>query len=496
MKRFIKYLVCSFLYAIIFLIPLTKAPLRIDKETTFFTDPLDANGIPDYLEILNSRQNSEVDVENNAAIDLLALFGSETVFRNDRELKNKTLARLGISSMPATPHSIIYPESADEEFRVLFSRLQKQPWSEEDYPQFNELIQKNTDALNFFADSVSKPQWFWPASLCESGFINYGSFNDSFIHYLMLSRSMLHFKHGRFDDGIQDIHSVIRYNNYLTETHCYLHALVATVSHMRVAENISYLITSSCKSYEDLNAIKHLLDQADNFADLYDAYFWEYCIKPIAFFIPHISRNFLKQRIRVFWLFEFNIDVLDINVAVEPFIQKANLFQKAFKEPTVYQRYNKLNDGLSELRSRTDEFIEPLKLMPRVIINTFLLPAAWGRQSWSEIAGVLINDLSATDSIFILAYEELKETFSLLRIALLLRQFHHHKGFFPDSLDELAKHIGHSLPLDRFADAPHSYNKTSTGFIIYSIGKNFTDNGGDNAYDVVIEFPRSDIQDS
>ncbi len=53
------------------------------------------------------------------------------------------------------------------------------------------------------------------------------------------------------------------------------------------------------------------------------------------------------------------------------------------------------------------------------------------------------------------------------------------KGIFPDDLNELvAAGYLNDLPIDSFSDKPLIYRKTGDDFILYSVGRNFADDGG------------------
>ncbi len=53
------------------------------------------------------------------------------------------------------------------------------------------------------------------------------------------------------------------------------------------------------------------------------------------------------------------------------------------------------------------------------------------------------------------------------------------KGSYPESLDKLVT-AGYlkEIPLDTFSDKPLVYKKTDDDFILYSVGPNFIDDGG------------------
>jgi len=72
---------------------------------------------------------------------------------------------------------------------------------------------------------------------------------------------------------------------------------------------------------------------------------------------------------------------------------------------------------------------------------------------------------------------------SLVTILALLRH-KGDKGFCPENLQELIT-TGYlkKLPADPYSDKPLVYKKTDDNFILYSVGPNFTDDGGEPGKD-------------
>ena len=63
---------------------------------------------------------------------------------------------------------------------------------------------------------------------------------------------------------------------------------------------------------------------------------------------------------------------------------------------------------------------------------------------------------------------------------LAILQHENEKGKYPDSLEELIT-AGYlkKIPLDPYSDETLVYRRTDDGFILYSVGHNFKDNGGE-----------------
>jgi hypothetical protein len=78
-----------------------------------------------------------------------------------------------------------------------------------------------------------------------------------------------------------------------------------------------------------------------------------------------------------------------------------------------------------------------------------------------------------------LAYCNKCSTESLIAVIALLR-YKKDKGSYPDNLQELVT-AGYlkELPLDPYSDKPSVYRRTDDNFILYSLGENFKDDGGE-----------------
>lgn len=60
-------------------------PITISKATTYITEPLRADGYPDYMAALNRKASEGVTPENNAAVPLVQAFGPAWIDSKDRE---------------------------------------------------------------------------------------------------------------------------------------------------------------------------------------------------------------------------------------------------------------------------------------------------------------------------------------------------------------------------------------------------------------------------
>ena len=80
-----------------FILNKSDIPATISKETTYITEPLRADGYPDYITALNQRASKGVTPENNAAVIFWKAMGSAKIAPKYREI---FWQMLGISPIP------------------------------------------------------------------------------------------------------------------------------------------------------------------------------------------------------------------------------------------------------------------------------------------------------------------------------------------------------------------------------------------------------------
>ncbi len=85
----------------------TQSKIVIGKETSRITEPLDAEGYPDYVAAINERLSEGVTKDNNAAVLLVEALGPEIIEADTRE---EALKRIGVSNLPEKGRYIVTQE--------------------------------------------------------------------------------------------------------------------------------------------------------------------------------------------------------------------------------------------------------------------------------------------------------------------------------------------------------------------------------------------------
>ncbi|MBC8377932.1 MAG: hypothetical protein H8E62_02030 [Planctomycetes bacterium] len=91
--------------------------------------------------------------------------------------------------------------------------------------------------------------------------------------------------------------------------------------------------------------------------------------------------------------------------------------------------------------------------------------------------------MPALERVNIIAWGGRVQAYAVITIMAIL-QYQKENGEYPQSLNVLVdKGLLKEVPIDPFSDKPLVYRRTDDGFILYSVGSNFTDDGGTSETD-------------
>ena len=89
----------------------------------------------------------------------------------------------------------------------------------------------------------------------------------------------------------------------------------------------------------------------------------------------------------------------------------------------------------------------------------------------------IVSGLSGTCG----AQAQHEATLDLMQMGILVEQYKASTGSYPEDLDAIVPELGGSLPVDPFTGKPYLYKPSDDGFLLYSIGQNLIDDGGDDS---------------
>ena len=143
--------------------PLKGPPFSVSPETTLITEPLDADGWPDYEAALTKKLLRGVKPEKNLfvvfrSVGLLVNMHDERLNLSAAELQQLD-ARLGVAvPLPTTPryrtYRELYPADSSEDFSKPQEQALSRFWREEEFPKFAAWLRTNDPVYDLLAESV------------------------------------------------------------------------------------------------------------------------------------------------------------------------------------------------------------------------------------------------------------------------------------------------------------------------------------------------------
>ena len=130
----------------------------------------------------------------------------------------------------------------------------------------------------------------------------------------------------------------------------------------------------------------------------------------------------------------------------------------ALRQPSYAMRYAAMQQWEQDI-ARFDQSNHWGFLSPRWMLRVFMPALMRPQQRW----------------------ETARAENRLSQVALALAAFKSdHNGAYPATLSELSPDYLREIPADNFTDRPLIYSRTAAGYVLYSVGPNMLDDGGNN----------------
>jgi hypothetical protein len=468
-------------------------PIIISRDTTWFTEPLNEYGNVDFLEAINRHSSKGVTPENNLAVALVKAFGTQ---ENDQRVQEQMLVKLGLDpSQEIGERPIDFEEFYEKQvapLKVSYREIEEtsrhiitQPWTKEDYPEAAAWVLEYSPILDaYLADLANKTVYFAP---CVQDPDRPGAFwgqqfrpDLGVIAELLSARSMLRLGLGDIDGCQNDLIAIrktaklITIDGDLTQLHTAAVRLigasfaeVAMYAHPDVSvlhlEDYAYRINdlhfepdmqTAYNIGERIGALKWALavraNQDEAIADLgmYSSDPWYEWV-------------FLSIRKRVDW----NVTLRQINRDYDEYVE---LFAESPPDH-ILRRLEQDREAFFLAQDRVPTFLE----------NTNLMGAVEPKKS--EMATErFLRTLPLKPNYHHLYLWQLRceANDKMLDITSALFRYNKDHGHFPGSLDLLFPSYLKSIPTDPFNGEPFVYTAYSDHFLLYSVGSNLVDDGG------------------
>ncbi|MBN1393863.1 MAG: hypothetical protein JW959_02375 [Pirellulales bacterium] len=486
----------------------TKPKITISKETTFITEPLDADGYPDYVAALNRHCSRGVTPENNAAVLVWRALGPKSI---DADRREQYFKLLGIDPLPEkgeyfrtaeqqvalheTPKKDNEQETNEYYLDPLYEEFDKithRPWSREEFPVWAEWLDVNKKPMELLTEASKRPRRFdpWFADKEENRAMDISlactEYRD--IARAFLARAMLRAHEGKIAEAREDLMNCHRLARLVGQGPMFVELLVGITIDSRALAGDRALIghaklpTRQIADIErELNALPPILKIAEVFDFGERLFSLSYSVAVVGK-LPTDRDKLLKtifvglatdETPEVIKIFDIMGNTpIDWNVVLREQNSWQDRMVAAFRMTDRRERLailEKLDKDLKALQKSAEDF-ESLKTVPpnelskagsRKLADAFVCNAV---PSFTMYQTVLDVDSIRTD---------------LTRVAFALAKYKADNDSYPSQLADLAPKYLAAVPKDVFNnDADLHYTREGDGYLLYSVGHNGRDDGG------------------
>ena len=444
-------------------------------ETTRIIAPLQDNGAIDYLAAVEQYFGRGITPENNAAPLLLQAFGRTAL--PSTQLPDGITARLGMAHLPEQGDYFIplqtYAKShAGTPKLDAVDLTRPETWPSTDTPFTASWLKANEKPLATIELATRRPRYFIPfdggnrPQLMLSVLLPHVHlFTDAGLALLVRARLRLT---TRDPQGcLSDLLATHRLARLLNQAPTLVERSVSMSIETAACRADQVIAASGKLSAPQAKALAHdlaampELDPPAQAVDTAERYmmldFTQFCARANPtetgqLFHDATGRSDLPPPA----LFRF------LPIPYERSMIVANQFYDgllaAMRQPTYARRREAINLYEQDLQSQTRS------------IHLGVLSPDW------EL-GIFIEALSHIQQ----RWEAARAQDRLSQVALALASFKADHGSYPATLSELTPEYLHEIPQDNFTDRPLIYTRSGTGYTLYSVGPNMTDDGGSDA---------------
>ncbi len=485
-------------------------PIIVSKETTYITEPLRADGLPDYEKYVLDKLRDGVTPENNAAVVLWHVLGPGTLKRRhwpamQKELgldtsgltdsrlvflfsrENLELVRTWIDTKTSDVISPISTsdQSDSEDINIAteetIARATGTPWTTVQLPPLAEWAKSNQRSLDQLVEASRRSEFYIPPmSLLEPEDVDLLKPADNFslardVIRALSGRAMWHLGEGRHEHAWRDLLAAHRWVRLTSKNSTLLYQLVAEGMDNIVFQPTVALLADphlpaqlASQIQRDLAALSPPIRFAESFDTLERLAFADQVVRGTslgaATFLSslEIPRDDAPDSLDLVSI-DWNLVLLAGNEWYDKLVA-------ALRLPTYSARMQAATNIEADLAQTERDLHDPAawagsainrgkrsRLLARAILNQY---------------GILTYCIKNADR----AATHLE----LLRLAAALSVHRAEHGAYPETLDDLTPIVLPQLPVDLYNTKSFIYRPNGDGYLLYSVGGNGIDDGGGN----------------
>ncbi|MEX0702911.1 MAG: hypothetical protein WD069_12515, partial [Planctomycetales bacterium] len=438
-----------------------KLPFTISEGTTHITEPLRADGAPDYAAALEAAAREGVTPENNAAVLYIKAIGPGELAV---EYRGPFFRSLGIEPVPDdgsyligyTAQSKAIADAADpapteaekerlaKQFDEQTERAWSAPWSAEQLPLVAAWLERNEKPLELIVAGTKRPRCYVPLSSAANegpllliANINPISFELRDAARLLTARAMLRLGEGKVAAAKADLLACHRLARHAAEGHFLVERIVGAAFENIACESDAAFATSGALSAEQALAYRAALEKLPPFPST-DQLFDRGERFTYLGAVLYVAMDAQKGKTEIYTQITdrtFPVAGIDWDIA----LRRGN---ELFDGMVAAGRAPKRAERRELSRKSTAKFLESLEddaKRPWLAIGRKLLAGRSLREQTSDaIANVLLSILLPAQGALFDAQDRAQMRLDLARVALALAAYRAERGGFPPELDKLA----------------------------------------------------------
>ncbi len=452
-----------------------KPHFTVGKETTYITEPLDADGYIDYAAALNERLRRGVTPENNANVLLWKAFGPHP---EGAKMPAEFFKWMGVTSPPERgDYFIPLSRYVKEHLRVnplkegnaIYDELQhcaQRSWTAKQHPNIAEWLKTNEKPLALVLEASRRSHYFDPlmskktdkGSSAYIGSVRPGLQPCRGLSKALTVRAMLRVGERRFDDAWQDLLACHRLGRLVARGGTLIEALVGIdIDYVTSKADLAFLGKAELKAEQIKNCLRDLqklppMPLIADKVDLGERFLFLNVLmmvqrgglEALSGFVPDEERNLLTK---------LSMTALDWDPVLRNLNRWYDCIAKAMRIKDRDAREKQLDRIDKELRKLNEKIGN---IMIGLTISLFR------------------KVQNAADRI-----EQLQRN---LYLAFALAAYRREFGRYPKELDVLTPKYLAKIPQDIFSGAALIYRPSENGYLLYSVGVNGKDEQG-HGYD-------------
>jgi hypothetical protein len=494
----------------------------VSKQTTFITEPLAANGLPDYEQYVLDISREGVTPENNAvALLWRALFPGEV----DPQFHAAVAAELGLDEIPLEEDALTPLHHATNQKRIadflshqspasatarqptdetaddgswsesygdptllgaekLLDQVGNRSWTSEQIPPLADWVAANQAPLDLIVEASRRPRYYAPSPTLLN--------QDREMLIAMLlphaqsvreagrslpARAMNHVGEGRLDEAWQDILAVHRLSRHVAQGHVLVEQLVAIALNGEACEATLALLGDPRLTADQARRIQNDLAALPTFSNIARCLGGTERLSALDTYVAIGTGGGAEMLSAIggdgsdFGDNVFNIVSVDWNLVLRESNRWYDRLEAAARLPDREQRDTALAQIEADLQQMVSEVRTPSRWAASVV----------SRQQRSQIVSEIMLALflpavtAASE-----AQDRGNTTFELVRRAAALAAHRVEHGAYPDELGQLKSGDANQLPTDLYSGKAFIYKPKGNGYLLYSVGANGVDDGGSN----------------